>query len=112
MNNKTINNKNNIGEIDDDLDINEIDNVKHIIIVNTHEDQLVENIFYFLLFILIIYIILFLYKFYKCFCENSIKDFEEDNEIRNPQYDPELQRLSTTDDEYIINNNINKDNDK
>ena len=112
MNNKTINNKNNIGEIDDDLDINEIDNVKHIIIVNTHEEQLVENIFYFLLFILIIYIILFLYKFYKCFCENSIKDFEEDNEIRNPQYDPELQRLSTTDDEYIINNNINKDNDK
>ena len=112
MNNKTINNKNNIGEIDDDLDINEIDNVKHIIIVNTHEDQLVENIFYFLLFILIIYIILFLYKFYKCFCENSIKDFEEDNEIRNPQYDPELQRLSTTDDEYIINNNVNKDNDK
>ena len=112
MNNKTINNKNNIGEIDDDLDINEIDNVKHIIIVNTHEDQLVENIFYFLLFILIIYIILFLYKFYKCFCENSIKDFEENNEIRNPQYDPELQRLSTTDDEYIINNNINKDNDK
>ena len=112
MNNKTINNKNNIGEIDDDLDINEIDNVKHIIIVNTHEDQLVENIFYFFLFILIIYIILFLYKFYKCFCENSIKDFEEDNEIRNPQYDAELQRLSTTDDEYIINNNINKDNDK
>ena len=112
MNNKTINNKNNIGEIDDDLDINEIDNVKHIIIVNTHEDQLVENIFYFLLFILIIYIILFLYKFYKCFCENSIKDFEEDNEIRNPQYDPELQRLSAVDDEYIINNNINKDNDK
>ena len=112
MNNKTINNKNNIGEIDDDLHINEIDNVKHIIIVNTHEDQLVENIFYFLLFILIIYIILFLYKFYKCFCENSIKDFEEDNEIRNPQYDPELQRLSTTDDEYIINNNINKDNNK
>ena len=112
MNNKTINGGSSVGEVDDDLDINEIDNVKHIIIVNTHEDQLVENIFYFLLFILIIYIILFLYKFYKCFCENSIKDFEEDNEITNPQYDPELQRLSAVDDEYIINNNINKDNDK
>ena len=49
----------NISIIDDDLDINEIDYAEHIIIINTHEDQLVESIFYFLSFVLIIYIILF-----------------------------------------------------
>ena len=95
----------NISIIDDDLDINEIDYAEHIIIINTHEDQLVESIFYFLSFVLIIYIILFLYKFYKCYCENTIKDFEDDNEMKNIQYDPELQRISTTDDENIIIDN-------
>ena len=95
----------NISIIDDDLDINEIDYVEHIIIINTHEDQLVENIFYFLSFVLIIYIILFLYKFYKCYCENTIKDFTDDNGMKNPQNDPELQRISTTDDENIIIDN-------
>ena len=49
----------NISIIDDDLNINEIDYAEHIIIINTHEDQLVESIFYFLSFVLIIYIILF-----------------------------------------------------
>ena len=93
-----------IKEIDDDIDINEVDFAEHIIIVNTHEDQLVESIFYFLSFALIIYIILFLYKFYKCYCENSIKEFGEDNGMKNPQNDPELQRISTTDDENIIDN--------
>ena len=91
--------------IDDDLDINEIDYAEHIIIINTHEDQLVESIFYFLSFVLIIYIILFLYKFYKCYCENTIKDFTDDNGMKNPQNDPELQRISTTDDENIIIDN-------
>ena len=110
MNNNTINKQSKILELNDDIDINEINNVEHIIIVNTHEDQLVENIFYFLFFVLIIYIILFLYKFYKCYCENTIRDFEDDNEMKNIQYDPELQRLSTSDDEYIINNK--KENDK
>ena len=95
----------NISIIDDDLDINEIDYAKHIIIINTHEDQLVESIFYFLSFVLIIYIILFLYKFYKCYCENTIKDFTDDNGMKNPQNDPELQRISTTDDENIIIDN-------
>ena len=96
--------KETIKELDDDIDINEVDFAKHIIIVNTHEDQLVESIFYFLSFALIIYIILFLYKFYKCYCENSIKEFGEDNGMKNPQNDPELQRISTTDDENIIDN--------
>ena len=95
----------NISIIDDDLDINEIDYAEHIIIINTHEDQLVESIFYFLSFVLIIYIILFLYKFYKCYCENTIKDFTDDNGMKNPQNDPELQRISTTDDENIIIDN-------
>ena len=97
--------ENSISIIDDDLDINEIDYAEHIIIVNTHEDQLVESIFYFLSFVLIIYIILFLYKFYKCYCENTIKDFTDDNGMKNPQNDPELQRISTTDDENIIIDN-------
>ena len=104
--------ENSISIIDDDLDINEIDYAEHIIIVNTHEDQLVESIFYFLSFVLIIYIILFLYKFYKCYCENTIKDFTDDNGMKNPQNDPELQRISTTDDENIIidnNKNIKDD---
>ena len=95
----------NISIIDDDLDINEIDYAEHIIIINTHEDQLVESIFYFLSFVLIIYIILFLYKFYKCYCENTLKEFGEDNGMKNPQNDPELQRISTTDDENIIIDN-------
>ena len=97
--------ENSISIINDDLDINEIDYAEHIIIINTHEDQLVESIFYFLSFVLIIYIILFLYKFYKCYCENTIKDFTDDNGMKNPQNDPELQRISTTDDENIIIDN-------
>ena len=87
---------------DDDIDISKVDYVEHIIIQNTHEDQLIESIFYFLSFVLIIYIILFLYKFYKCYCENTIKEFGEENGMRNPNNDPELQRISTTDDENII----------
>ena len=102
--------KNRTKELDDDIDINMVDYAENIIIINTHEDQLVESIFYFLSFVLIIYIILFLYKFYKCYCENTIKEFGEDNGMKNPQNDPELQRISTTDDENIIDNN--KDNDK
>ena len=105
MSNKTTN-KSEILELNDDIDdidINKVDYVEHIIIVNKHEDQLVENIFYFLFFVLIIYIILFLYKFYKCYCENATKEFEDDNEMKNPQNDPELQRLSTSDDEYNKN---------
>jgi len=100
--------KNTIKELnDDDIDINKIDFAEHIIIINKHEDQLVESIFYFLSFVLIIYIILFLYKFYKCYCENTIKEFGEDNGMKNPQNDPELQRISTTDDENIVDNNKN-----
>ena len=100
--------KNVIKELnDDDIDINKIDFAEHIIIINKHEDQLVESIFYFLSFVLIIYIILFLYKFYKCYCENTIKEFGEDNGMKNPQNDPELQRISTTDDENIVDNNKN-----
>ena len=44
MNNNTINKQSKILELNDDIDINEINNVEYIIIVNTHEDQLVENI--------------------------------------------------------------------
>ena len=44
----------NNSKIDEFIDINKIDYVENIIIVNTHEDQLVESIFYFLSFILII----------------------------------------------------------
>ena len=53
-----------------EININEIDYAEHIIIINTHEDQLVESIFYFLSFVLIIYIILFLYKMIK---QNMVK---------------------------------------
>ena len=96
---------------DGDIDISKIDYVEHIIIQNTHEDQLIESIFYFLSFVLIIYIILFLYKFYKCYCENTIKEFGEENGMRNPNNDPELQRISTTDDENIIFDKKEKDED-
>ena len=99
--------KNKTKELYDDIDINMVDYAEHIIIINTHEDQLVESIFYFLTFVLIIYIILFLYKFYKCYCENTIKEFGEDNGMKNPQNDPELQRISTTDDENIIDSSKN-----
>ena len=95
-----------------DIDISKIDYVEHIIIQNTHEDQLIESIFYFLSFVLIIYIILFLYKFYKCYCENTIKEFGEENGMRNPNNDPELQRISTTDDENIIFDKKEKEKDE
>ena len=100
--------ENKIKELNDDIDINKVDFAEHIIIVNTHEDQLVESIFYFLSFVLIIYIILFLYKFYKCYCENTIKEFGEENGMKNPQNEPELKRISTTDDETIVENNKNE----
>ena len=116
--NKSINNENDsdksinkkLGQINnksliDDLDINEIDYAEHIVIINKHEDKLVEKIFYFLSFVLVIYIILFLYKFYKCFCENTNKDFNEENGMKYPQNDPELKRISSTDDENIFDNN-------
>ena len=89
---------------DDDIDKME-DEVQNIIIQNTHEDQLAESLFYFLCFVLIIFIILFLYKFYKCYCQNTIKDFGEEGTIRNPNNDPELQRISTHDDENIMDIN-------
>ena len=89
---------------DDDIDKME-DEVQNIIIQNTHEDQLAESLFYFLCFVLIIFIILFLYKFYKCYCQNTIKDFGEEGTIRNPNNDPELQRISTHDDENIMDVN-------
>ena len=88
--------------IEDD-DKNVIQEVQNIVIQNTHEDQLAESLFYFLCFVLIIFIILFLYKFYKCYCQNTIKEFgEEGTTIRNPNNDPELQRISTHDDENIM----------
>ena len=89
---------------DEDIDQME-DEVQNIIIQNTHEDQLAESLFYFLCFVLIIFIILFLYKFYKCYCQNTIKDFGEEGTIRNPNNDPELQRISTHDDENIMDVN-------
>ena len=73
----------NISIIDDDLDINEIDYAEHIIIINTHEDQLVESIFYFLSFVLIIYIILFLYKMIK---QNMVKGIIIQKLILTPKY--------------------------
>ena len=79
--------------------------VQNIIIQNTHEDQLAESLFYFLCFVLVIFIILFLYKFYKCYCQNTIKDFGEMGSNRNPTNDPELQRISTHDDENIMDVN-------
>ena len=63
-------------------------------------------------FVLIIYIILFLYKFYKCYSENTIKEFGEENGMRNPNNDPELQRISTTDDENIIFDKKEKEKDE
>ena len=100
-NSKENNTKLNDNIIDDD--INKMDDIKNIIIQNTHEDQLAESLFYFLCFILIIFIILFLYKFYKCYCQNTIKEFgEEGTTISNPNNDPELQRISTHDDDNII----------
>ena len=87
----------------EDDDKNVIQEVQNIVIQNTHEDQLAESLFYFLFFVLIIFIILFLYKFYKCYCQNTIKEFgEEGTTIRNPNNDPELQRISTHDDENIM----------
>ena len=86
----------------EDDDVNNVENVEHIIIENTHEDQLAESIFYFLSFILVIFIILFLYKFYQCYCQNAFKDFGDESTIKNPNNDPELQRISTHDDENIF----------
>ena len=86
-----------------DDDVNKMDDIKNIIIQNTHEDQLAESLFYFLCFVLIIFIILFLYKFYKCYCQNTIKEFgEEGTTMKNPNNDPELQRISTHDDDNVI----------
>ena len=85
-------------------DINQLKEVKYIIIQNTHEDQLAESIFYFLSFVLIIFIILFLYKFYKCFCQTTIKEFGEE---KNPNNDPELKRISTHDDDNILDETEN-----
>ena len=82
--------------------ITKVDEIENIIIQNTHEDQLAESIFYFLTFVLIIFIILFLYKFYKCYCEGTIKDFGEEGTIQNPNNDPELQRISTHDEDNIM----------
>ena len=86
-----------------DDDVNKMDDIKNIVIQNTHEDQLAESLFYFLCFVLIIFIILFLYKFYKCYCQNTIKEFgEEGTTMKNPNNDPELQRISTHDDDNVI----------
>ena len=82
--------------------ITKADELENIIIQNTHEDQLAESLFYFLTFVLIIFIILFLYKFYKCYCESTIKDFGEEGTIQNPNNDPELQRISTHDEDNIM----------
>ena len=92
------------GNIIDDDEINRMEDVQNIIIQNTHEDQLAESLFYFLCFVLIIFIILFLYKFYKCYCQNTIKEFGfgEEGNITNPNNDPELQRISTHDEENIM----------
>ena len=96
------NSKLNESIVEDD-DKNIVQEVQNIVIQNTHEDQLAESLFYFLCFVLIIFIILFLYKFYKCYCQNTIKEFgEEGTTIRNPNNDPELQRISTHDDENIM----------
>ena len=98
--------KNNNSKINENIiendNITKIDEVENIIIQNTHEDQLAESLFYFLTFVLIIFIILFLYKFYKCYCESTIKDFGEEGTIQNPNNDPELQRISTHDEDNIM----------
>ena len=43
-------------------------------------------------------------KFYKCYCQNTIKEFGfgEEGNITNPNNDPELQRISTHDEENIM----------
>ena len=98
--------KNNNSKINENIiendNITKIDEIENIIIQNTHEDQLAESLFYFLTFVLIIFIILFLYKFYKCYCESTIKDFGEEGTIQNPNNDPELQRISTHDEDNIM----------
>ena len=99
--NKTNNSKTNENITDDD-NLNKLEEVENIIIQNTHEDQLAESLFYFLSFVLIIFIILFLYKFYKCYCENTIKEFGEEGISKAPNNDPELQRISTHDEDNII----------
>ena len=43
-----------------------------------------------------------MYKFYKCYCESTIKDFGEEGTIQNPNNDPELQRISTHDEDNIM----------
>ena len=98
---KSNNSKTNENITDDD-NLNKLEEVENIIIQNTHEDQLAESIFYFLSFVLIIFIILFLYKFYKCYCENTVKEFGEEGISKAPNNDPELQRISTHDEDNII----------
>ena len=99
---KSKDSKINISIIDDD-NVTKLEEVENLIIQNTHEDQLAESIFYLLSFVLVIFIILFLYKFYKCYCQNTIKEFgEEGTTIKNPSNDPELQRISTSDEDNIM----------
>ena len=98
---KSKDSKINVSIIDDD-NITKLEEVENIIIQNTHEDQLAESIFYLLSFVLVIFIILFLYKFYKCYCQNTIKEFGEEGTIKNPSNDPELQRISTSDEDNIM----------
>ena len=106
ISNSSLSQPNNISIIDEkilnDDNMTKIETVENIIIQNTHEDQLAESIFYFLSFVLAIFIILFLYKFYKCFCENTIKEYVEEGTFKNPNNDPELQRISTHDEDNII----------
>ena len=91
------------GQFIEDDNLTKLEEVENIVIQNTHEDQLAESIFYLLSFVLVIFIILFLYKFYKCYCENTIKEFgEEGTTIKNISNDPELQRISTSDEDNII----------
>ena len=103
MTNSSLSNNSSINEFFyEDDNITRVEQIEHIVIENTHEDQLAESIFYFLSFILVIFIILFLYKFYQCYCQNAFKDFGDDSTIKNPNNDPELQRISTHDDENIL----------
>ena len=96
------NSKLNESIVEDD-DKNIVQEVQNIVIQNTHEDQLAESLFFSLCFVLIIFIILFLYKFYKCYCQNNIKEFgEKGNTIRNPNNIPKLQSISSYDDENIM----------
>ena len=103
MTNSSLSNNSSINEFFyEDDNITRVEQIEHIVIENTHEDQLAESIFYFLSFILVIFIILFLYKFYQCYCQNAFKDFGDDSTIKNLNNDPELQRISTHDDENIL----------